>query len=163
MRREAPRGAYQAAVVLLAARDRTRAELSRLLVAKGFGQVDSEVALDRLREQGYLDDRRFANTWARSRIRTKPMGPHRLRQELEAKGVEGHLVRDVLRDIYEEGEEAAARRALSGKLSALRRLPEASRFGRVARFLQRRGFSTEVIWRLLRKGQPEQRSNRCGG
>ena len=163
MRRHLPGAAYRAAAVLLAARDRTRAELSRLLAARGIAQADAKVALDRLSEQGYLDDRRFANIWARRRLQKKPMGPHRLRQELEAKGVEEHLVREVLRDIYEEGEEAAARRAMAGKLSRLSHLPTPSRTGQVARFLQRRGFSTEVIWRLLREGQRGERSTECGG
>jgi len=163
VRRHSPGAAYRAAAVLLAARDRTRAELSRLLAAKGIAQTDAKVALDRLCEQGYLDDRRFANAWARSRLQKKPMGAHRLKQELEAKGVEEHLVREVLRDLYEEGEEATARRAMAGALSRLGHLPASSRKGRVARFLQRRGFSAEVIWRLLREGQRGQRSTECGG
>jgi len=161
--RRDPRGsAYRAALVLLSARDRTRVELSRLLAARGFAQADSEAALERLREQGYLDDRRFANTWARSRLRTKPMGPHRLRQELQAKGVEEELVGEVLREIYEMGEEEAARRAMAGKLPGLRHLPAASRMGRVTRFLQRRGFSTEVIWRLVREGRQGRGGTECG-
>ena len=136
-------------VLLLTVRDRTRAEIARLLSAKGFARADSQVALDRLKEEGYLDDQRFATIWARSRLRTKPMGPYRLSKELEAKGVKEQLVREVLGDIYEEGEEPVARRAIAGKLPALGRLPAPSRTLRVARFLHRRGFSTEVIWRLL--------------
>jgi regulatory protein len=158
-----PGAAYRAATILLAARDRSRVELFRLLTSRGFTRADSEVALDRLNEEGYLDDRRFAHTWARSRLRTKPVGPHRLRQELEAKGVEDDLVREVIQDIYEEGEEAAARRAMERKLSGRGDLSAASRAGRVARFLQRRGFSTEVIRRLLREGQQVRRSNECSG
>jgi len=138
-------------VLLLAARDRTEAELSRLLAARGFGQADLKTALDRLRGEGYLDDRRFADAWARGRVRAKPMGPYRLRQELEAKGVQEDLAREVLRAVYEEGEEMMARCAMAGKVSRLGHLPAASRKSRLARFLQRRGFSTEVIWRLLRE------------
>ncbi len=140
-------------MLLLTARDRTEAELSRLLAARGFGQAASKTALDRLRGEGYLDDRRFADAWARGRVRAKPMGSYRLRQELEAKGVQEDLAREVLKAVYEEGEEVMARRALAGKVSGLGRLPAGSRISRVARFLQRRGFSTEVIWRLLREGQ----------
>ena len=97
MRRSSPKAAYQAAVALLTARDRTRFELARLLAARGFPQAEIESALDHLKEQGHLDDRRFATVWARSRVRAKPMGPFRLRQELDSKGVEEHLVREVLR------------------------------------------------------------------
>ncbi|HZY31265.1 MAG TPA: regulatory protein RecX, partial [Candidatus Methylomirabilis sp.] len=103
-------------MVLLSARDRTRVELSRLLAARGFPQAERESALDRLKEQGYLDDQRFATVWARSRLRAKPMGPHRLRRELESKGIEEHLMREVLRQVYEDGEEAAATRAMASKV-----------------------------------------------
>lgn len=140
-------------VRLLTARDRTCAEFARLLAVRGFAQADAQVALDRLKEQGYLDDERFATTWARSRLRTKPMGPYRLGKELEAKGVEEQLVREVLGGLYEEGEEPVARRAMAGKLLALGRLLDSSRTLQVARFLQRRGFSSEIIWRLLHEEQ----------
>jgi regulatory protein len=134
-----------------------------LLAARGFPQDEREFAINRLKEQGHLDDRRFATIWARSRLRAKPMGPYRLRQELDAKGVEEHLVREVLKEMYEDGEEAAARRAMAAKVAALPRLPAASRTGRVVRFLQRRGFSTQVIWRLLGEGRQTHGGHECAG
>jgi SOS response regulatory protein OraA/RecX len=81
------------------------------------------------------------------------MGSYRLGKELEVRGVEEQLVREVLGDLYEDGEEPVARRALAGKLSVLGRLPASARTLRVARFLQRRGFSSELIWRLLHEEQ----------
>ena len=146
-------------MALLTVRDRTRSGLARLLASRGFAPRAVKTTLDRLMEQGYLDDRRFATTWARSRLRTKPMGPYRLRHELEAKGVEDHVVREVLKDLYEDGEAAAARRAMASKALGFRDLPAGSRTGRLARFLQRRGFSNEVIWRLLRENQRSDRGN----
>ena len=140
-------------VGLLTVRDRTRAELACLLGVRGFDRADSQVALDRLHEEGYLNDRRFATIWARGRLRTKPMGSYRLGKELEVKGVEDQLVREVLGDLYEEGEEPVARRALAGKLSVLGRLPASARSSRVGRFLHRRGFPSELIWRLLHEEQ----------
>jgi SOS response regulatory protein OraA/RecX len=108
------------------------------------------MAIDRLKEEGYLNDRRVATTWARGRVQTKPMGPHRLSKELETKGVQASLMREVLEEIYEEGEEPMARRAMASKRSALGRRPApSSRTPQVARFLHRRGFSAEIIWRLL--------------
>jgi SOS response regulatory protein OraA/RecX len=81
------------------------------------------------------------------------MGSYRLGKELEVKGVEDQLVREVLGDLYEEGEEPVARRALAGKLSVLGRLPASVRTLRVGRFLHRRGFSSDIIWRLLHEEQ----------
>lgn len=81
------------------------------------------------------------------------MGPYRLSRELEVKGVEAQLVREILEDVYEEGEEPVARRAMAGKLSALGGRPVPSRTASVARFLHRRGFSGEMILRLLYEEQ----------
>lgn len=148
-----PEAAYKAGVLLLTVRDRTCAELARLLAVKGFAMPDSQAALEQLKAEGYLDDRRFASAWARGRLRTKPMGPHRLGKELQVKGVETPLVREVLENIYEEGEEPVARRAITGKLLTREHLPASSRTLSVARFLHRRGFSVEVIWRLLHERQ----------
>lgn len=141
---------------LLAARDRTSAELTGLLAAKGFDEAESRAAVDRLKEEGYLNDRRFAVAWARGRVQTKPMGPYRLSRELEIKGIDVELVREVLEDIYEQGEEPLARRAMQGKLAILGRRTGQSPILPVARFLQRRGFSSDTIRRLLQR-EPQER------
>jgi regulatory protein len=144
---------------MLAARDRTRAELSRLLAGKGHPQDEVQAALDSLVEEGYLNDRRVATTWARSRLRSKPMGARRLRLELRARGVGELLVRDVLKEVYAEGEESAARRALAVGASRFGRQPEEFWPGRMARYLERRGFSAELIARLLREGRQQDRGD----
>ncbi len=77
------------------------------------------------------------------------MGRFRLKRELEAKGVDERLVGEILKEIYEDGEEEAARQALAGRAIRPRPFSPTSRRGHLARFLQRRGFSTEVIWSLL--------------
>lgn len=138
---------------LLTVRDRTCAEITRLLAARSFARTDIQATLDRLKAEGYLDDRRFALIWTRSRLRAKPMGPYRLSRELEVRGIEAPLVREVLEDAYGEGEEVMARRAIAAKRSTLERVPAASRMAPMARFLQRRGFSADVIWRLLHEEQ----------
>ncbi|HWQ69741.1 MAG TPA: regulatory protein RecX [Patescibacteria group bacterium] len=140
---------------LLTVRDRTSAELACQLAVRGFAQAESEAAVDRLKAEGYLNDRRFAGVWARGRIRTKPMGRLRLSKELETKGIEAQSVREVLEEIYEGGEEPYARRAMAGKLAALGRRSGQSRTPQVARFLYRRGFSAEIIWRLLHETPQE--------
>jgi regulatory protein len=144
-----PDAAYKAGVRFLTARDRTSAELARLLAARGFAQADSCLAIERLKEQGYLNDRRVATAWARGRLQMKPMGPYRLSRELETKGVDSQLVREVLEEVYDESEESVARRAMASKLSACGSRPAPSRTAPVARFLYRRGFSAEIIRRLL--------------
>lgn len=153
LRPRSSEAAYKAGIRLLTARDRTGAELTRLLAARGFASAESRVAVERLTQEGYLNDRRFASAWAMGRVRTKPMGSYRLIRELEIKGIEAPLVREVLEEVYEDGEEPIARRAMASKLSALGRGQSSKRTVQVARYLHRRGFSAEIIHRLLREEQ----------
>lgn len=87
------------------------------------------------------------------RVRMKPMGRYRLTRELEIKGIGASLALEVLEEVYQDGEEAIARRAMTSKLSALGRGRSAKRTVQMARYLQRRGFPADIIRRLLREEQ----------
>jgi regulatory protein len=92
----------EAALNILSYRARTRAELKRKLLGKGFHPARVEPCLDRLEQRGLLDDEAVAAAFVRDRIRLRPRGKIRLAQELRAKGVErdaaGRVVDAVLGD-----------------------------------------------------------------
>jgi regulatory protein len=78
---------YQTAIKLLKYRWRTEKELEVRLVEKKFSPDEIAQVCHRLREEGLLDDRRFAENYAQSR-RLRRHGHHRIARELEAKGVD---------------------------------------------------------------------------
>lgn len=92
----------EAALNILSYRARTRTELKRKLMGKGFHLARVEPCLDRLEQRGLLDDEAVAAAFVRDRIRLRPRGTMRLTQELRAKGVDqdvaGRVVDDVLDD-----------------------------------------------------------------
>jgi regulatory protein len=109
-----------AALSLLSHRARTRADLRRRLVAKGFRPARVDPALDRLEARGLLDDAALAAAFVRDRLRHRPRGQVRLAQELRAKGVRPELAERVVEDVLadEEVSEAdLARRVVEGWLS----------------------------------------------
>ena len=89
------RRAYNYAVELLSRRDHSRKELTDKLKLKGMGEYAQD-ATDRLEEQGYLDDERFAFSYARELIRLKSYGKRRIEQELYRKGIDRELIGIVL-------------------------------------------------------------------
>jgi regulatory protein len=144
-----------AALDLLSHRARTRAELRRKLVGKGFRPARVDLCLDRLAQRGLLDDRAVAFAFVQDRIRHRPRGRARLTQELRAKGVPDPLARaavEAVLDDEELTEEALAGRVLEGWLkrqgpATLRALaegvptPERERARqRLHGYLARRGF-----------------------
>lgn len=128
----------------LVRREHSRAELARKLAphAQSPGAVDA--LLDELLSKKQLSDERFAEERARSLARK--YGPAKIRHDLKAKGVAD----EVIARVSSQGELEQARAVLHRKY----RQPATSREERArrGRFLQGRGFSTEVIARLLRQG-----------
>ncbi|HKR22486.1 MAG TPA: RecX family transcriptional regulator, partial [Pyrinomonadaceae bacterium] len=69
---------FARAVKLLAAKSRSVAELrERLLQRKGTNKAVVETVISRLREYGYLDDERFALSYASSKVKQRPIGRRR--------------------------------------------------------------------------------------
>jgi regulatory protein len=153
-----------AALSLLSHRARTRSELRRRLLGKGFQPARVDHALDRLEARGLLDDAAVAAAFVRDRLRHRPRGPGRLTQELRAKGVRPELAERVVEDVLEDealSEADLARRVVEGwlrrqgaatlkGLTAPRRAPEAEKARRrLHGYLARRGFRGEALGRAV--------------
>ncbi len=89
------RNAYDKALGLLARREHSRRELTLKLRQGGYEGEEAGAALDRLGEQHYQDDDRFAEMLVRSRV-AQGYGPMRLRAELKSHGLADARIREVL-------------------------------------------------------------------
>jgi len=139
----------RAAVALLSRRDFSRTGLrERLLRRFGAAASGSEIdcVLDRLQAEGLLCEDRFAENFIRARAAR--FGPARLRHELMRRGLSAEKIDSALK-LHAQDETSAAR-ALWVKRFASSPL-DAREWARQARFLSARGFSHEVIRRVLRE------------
>lgn len=82
----------------LGRRAHAEGELRRKLGDKDFPDELIDQACERMREYGYLDDRQFAEDQAAILMR-KGWGPRRISQKLGARGVDEHLIDDVLHEL----------------------------------------------------------------
>ncbi len=129
------------ALRLLARREHSRDELARKLSPYAESPEILAGLLRELESRKQLSNERFAEQ--RAHALARKFGPARIRHDLKAKGVEEHLIDRV----SGAGELETARAILERKYRA----PAANRAERArrARFLQGRGFSSEVIHRLV--------------
>jgi regulatory protein len=95
----------QAALGHLARRARTVAQMTAYLGRIGASATKIRSLIARFRKLGYLNDRQYAQRWARDRIARKPMGCERLKAELQAQGLNDRIVADTVRAIYQETSE----------------------------------------------------------
>lgn len=138
------RSAYDKALGLLARREHSRRELKTKLRQSGYEGDESTAAIDRLGEQHYQDDERFAEVLVRSRA-AQGYGPQRIRAELKTHAVPDERIRQLL-DAADVDWEASAldqlRRRYGGK-----GVSDPAERARRAQFLLRRGFAAATVRR----------------
>jgi regulatory protein len=125
----------------LGRREHSRAELARKLAPHAESRETLDALLDQLASKKQLSDERYAEERARSLARK--YGTAKIRHDLRSKGIAEEIVGRTC-----AGDELARARAI---LSRKYRDPANTREERArrARFLQSRGFSIDVIVRLL--------------
>ena len=130
-------------------RDRTVAELARLLAAKRVGAAAIEVVVGELLEQGYLDDDRYAHRFADDRRRLDGWGAERIERRLRVLGVDAELIAAAVADQDPQEEREAALALLR------RRFPEPPatprELERALAMLVRKGYELELAHDALRR------------
>src|ERR1035438_4841270 len=93
-------GLYDYAVKALGRQMRSEADLRRLMKTRvepgEAGEAAIAAVVARLKEQRYLDDQSFAETYARDRQQNEKLGQRRVRQDLQQKGVGTELITQTL-------------------------------------------------------------------
>ncbi len=147
-------GLYEYAVRSLGRAMRSEAGLRQLMKARvepgEAGEAIIATVIVRLKEYGFLNDAAFAETYARLRQENEKFGERRVRQDLQRKGVGTDLIAETLEARYgDTNEEALARQHLERK--RIRKPENEKETARVMRRLVAAGFSTGVIYKILRQ------------
>ena len=146
---------------------RTEVELRRLMSARAaadeIGEQAVRAAIARLKEHGYLDDRAFAETYARLRQENEKHGARRVRQDLQKKGIHSELIAETIEARYGgasderlANEEKLAREYLDRK--RIRKPANEKETARVMRRLIAAGFSTGRSTRFCGSGMWRKKS-----
>lgn len=133
------------ALKLLSQREHSRAELERKLAPHEEEPGQLRQALDELQAKGFIDEQRVVDSVVHRRAAR--LGASRVKQELLAKGIDPARVSEAVSALRgtELDRASAIWRRKFGALPA-----DAAQRARQARFLAARGFSGEVIARVLR-------------
>ena len=151
---ELRRKTLERAVKLLAAKPRSVAELrERLLQGKGLkgNTTIVETVIARLREYGYLDDERFAFSYASSKVNQRPVGRRRLQRDLKLKQVENTVAEEALELVYAETpEDQLIDRAIEKRIRLRGRPKTRAEAKSLFDHLLRQGFGFELVSEKVR-------------
>ncbi len=132
----------------LSIRPRSRQEILNYL-RKKIPQDEAlrEKVLKKAESLDLIDDRDFAVWWVEQRMTFRPKGKRALFFELKQKGLEKNLIEEVLNEKIDEL--ALIRPLAEKKWLSLKKLPSMVGQQKLVGFLSRRGFSWEVIKKVL--------------
>jgi regulatory protein len=144
--------AYDYALNLLAARPYATRALQRKLIQKEYSAADADDAIRRLVANGLLDDTKFAEQYARSKMLATGASRRRLAQDLYRKGIKGDVAAAAIDNVVaDEGIDPAAliERVARKKLAQLGELEPVVLRRRLFGFLARRGYDVDEIKRVV--------------
>ena len=141
------------AVKLLAGRACSTGEMREKLRRKAARAEDVDAVMAQLKEHGYLDDARFAESYASARLETQGFGSGRVLRDLRGRRVVPAVAERTVRELYAKVDEEALveeflRRKLRGKGAVLE---EEKDVAAAWRKLQRAGFAPGVALRVLKR------------
>jgi regulatory protein len=144
------------AVKALGARASSTGELRRKLVQKAELASDVEDIISRLREYGYLNDRRFAESYAGFRLENQGLGKSRVLRDLRQRKVSSGLAEGAVSQIYQNVDEmqlieSFIRRKFHPKTPLPEALQDPRQLASAYRKLIRAGFSSSNVIQALKR------------
>lgn len=133
------------------ARAKSKGELLAHLKKRGVEDDIAAATIFRLQEAGLVNDAQFAKAWSQSRHNSKKLSKRIIAGELRIRGVDQNSIDEALDEIDSEDEYRMAFSLAMKKYSTMSKLEADVQIRRVQSLLQRKGFSFDLIGRVIRE------------
>ena len=144
--------AYNYALNLLSARPYAIKALHRKLLQKEYSAADADDAIRRLVDNGLLNDEKYAEQYARSKMLSTGASKRRLTQDLYRKGIKGDVATSAIANVIADEQidtAAVIEQVARKKLAQLGDLEPLVLRRRLFGFLARRGYDVDEIKRVV--------------
>jgi regulatory protein len=142
---------YEVAVRALMRRAHSVHEMKQKLERRSDNKLLVQVVMARLKENGQIDDAKYAKQFARQRTEGRKQGKFRVARDLRARGVPDRHIEAALKETAEQNDEAAMVRArIERKLRSYRGEIDEKKMASIYGSLLRAGFSADVVRRELK-------------
>jgi regulatory protein len=142
---------YDVAVRALMRRAHSVHDMKQKLERRSDNKLLVQVVMARLKENGQIDDARYAKQFARQRTEGRKQGKFRVARDLRARGIPDRHIEAALEEAAKETDEGAmVRQRIERKLRSYRGEIDEKKIASMYRSLMRAGFSADVVRRELR-------------
>ena len=142
---------YDVAVRALMRRAHSVHEMKKKLERRSNNKLLVELVMARLKENGMIDDARYAKQFARQRTETRKQGKFRIARDLGGRGIPDRHIEAALEETAKTTDEGAmVRRRIERKLRSYRGEIDEKKLASLYASLLRAGFSADIARRELR-------------
>jgi len=148
---------YDVAVRALMRRAHSVHEMKQKLERRSDNKLLVQVVMARLKENGQIDDARYAKQFARQRTESRKQGKFRVARDLRARGIPDRHIASALEEVAQNTDEAAmVRQRIDRKLRSYRGEIDEKKMASMYSSLLRAGFSADVVRRELKATTKEE-------
>lgn len=130
--------------------ERSHREVKEKLYSFGLYKQEVETLLSQLIEEGYLNEERFAISFARGKFRLRQWGKVKIKYELKQKGVSDYCIKKALASIDDTAYSITLNKLYQEKLKAVR--SEKNIFARKSKlqaYLAQKGYEFNLINNII--------------
>src|SRR6266481_8805557 len=143
---------YDVALQALMRRAHSVHEMKQKLARRTDSELLVRVVMARLKENGQLDDERYAQQFTRNRTQSRKQGKFRIARELRSRGVPDRLINSALEGSGTQTEQAdMVRQRIERKLKSYRGEIDDKKISSIYGSLLRAGFPSDLIRGELKK------------
>jgi len=143
---------YDVAVRALMRRAHSVHEMKKKLERRSDNKLLVQLVMARLKENGMVDDARYAKQFARQRTESRKQGKFRIARDLRGRGIPDRHIEAALDETAKTTDEATmVRQRIERKLRSYRGEIDEKKMASMYRSLLRAGFSADVVRRELKE------------
>jgi len=146
---------YQKLMRYCAYQDRCSADIAKKIRLWGLGQQELNDALSFLKDEGFIDDLRFAKSYVRGKFRSNKWGVAKIREGLYAKQIPKVLIDEALKELEEEDYKGQLKEVLLKKSRLLKEDDPYKRTQKMALYAQSKGYELDLIWEVIKEIKQE--------
>ncbi|MCM8766275.1 MAG: recombination regulator RecX [Candidatus Omnitrophica bacterium] len=137
------------ALRILKYRPRTKKEILERLKKKKYSPDLIERVMQEMSEAGLVNDKEFVKFWVNWRREVNPRSKNFISWELKEKGIPEELIEEGLEGISKEDDFGQAEQLAKKQFVRLKNIAPEKAKRRLYGYLQRRGFSQEIIFEVI--------------
>ena len=124
---------------------RSEGEVRQKLKEKEYGEAVIDEAIKKLYTHNFLDDQQFSEALMRTQINSGKKGPRAIQQDMQKRGIDKQMQKDVL-DSYSEEEQLEVAKGLAEKIALKEKMKTPSQIHqKISDTLLRKGYNYSLI------------------